>query len=74
MGTVMTYSLRGQWRISQIKCPYMCHAKLNTIMNRNSASIKCCTIYVASFPCNECAKLIIHTNIKDNKNDNRGTL
>lgn len=39
--------------------PTVCHAELNAIMNKNSADVKGCTIYVALFPCNECAKLII---------------
>lgn len=39
--------------------PAVCHAELNAIMNKNSADVKGCTIYVALFPCNECAKLII---------------
>ncbi|KAK0143481.1 Deoxycytidylate deaminase [Merluccius polli] len=34
-------------------------------MNKNSADVKGCTIYVALFPCNECAKLIIQAGIKD---------
>lgn len=37
----------------------VCHAELNAIMNKNSADVKGCSIYVALFPCNECAKLII---------------
>lgn len=40
-------------------CPKVCHAELNAIMNKNSADVKGCTMYVALFPCNECAKLII---------------
>ena len=32
---------------------------MNAIMNKNSASVEGCTIYVALFPCNECAKMII---------------
>ncbi|XP_049577547.1 deoxycytidylate deaminase isoform X2 [Syngnathus scovelli] len=46
------------------KYPYVCHAELNAIMNKNSADVKGCTIYVALFPCNECAKLIIQAGIK----------
>ena len=34
---------------------------MNAIMNKNSASVKNCVIYVALFPCNECAKLIIQS-------------
>nr|XP_023670516.1 deoxycytidylate deaminase isoform X5 [Paramormyrops kingsleyae] len=41
------------------KYPYVCHAELNAIMNKNSYDVKGCSIYVALFPCNECAKLII---------------
>uniref|UniRef100_A0A8C7GTT8 dCMP deaminase n=1 Tax=Oncorhynchus kisutch TaxID=8019 RepID=A0A8C7GTT8_ONCKI len=37
----------------------VCHAELNAIMNKNSADVKGCSMYVALFPCNECAKLII---------------
>ena len=37
---------------------------MNAIMNKNSADMKNCTIYVALFPCNECAKLIIQSGIK----------
>ena len=39
----------------------VCHAEMNAIMNKNSADVKGCTIYVALFPCNECAKLIIQS-------------
>lgn len=37
---------------------------MNAILNRNSENLKNCTIYVALFPCNECAKIIIQTGIK----------
>ena len=42
----------------------MCHAELNAILNKNSADVKNCTIYVALFPCNECAKVIIQSGIR----------
>ena len=38
---------------------------MNAIMNKNSADVKNCTIYVALFPCNECAKLILQSGIKE---------
>ncbi|CAJ1053438.1 Hypothetical predicted protein [Xyrichtys novacula] len=47
------------------KYPYVCHAELNAIMNKNSADVKDCTMYVALFPCNECAKLIIQAGLKE---------
>ena len=43
----------------------VCHAELNAILNKNSADVKGCTLYVALFPCNECAKLIIQSGITD---------
>lgn len=43
----------------------VCHAELNAILNKNSADVKGCTMYVALFPCNECAKLIIQSAISE---------
>lgn len=43
----------------------VCHAELNAILNKNSADVKNCTIYVGLFPCNECAKVIIQSGIKE---------
>jgi len=48
----------------QTKYMYVCHAEMNAILNKNSADVKGCTIYVALFPCNECAKMIIQSGIK----------
>ncbi|CAI5702009.1 unnamed protein product [Peronospora effusa] len=45
------------------KYPYVCHAEMNAILNKNSTDVKGCTMYVALFPCNECAKLIIQSGI-----------
>ena len=42
---------------------YVCHAEMNAIMNKTSASLDGCRIYVSLFPCNECAKLIIQSGI-----------
>lgn len=47
------------------KYPYVCHAEMNAIINKNSASTKNCRIYVSLFPCNECAKLIIQSGITE---------
>lgn len=43
---------------------YVVHAEPNAILNANS-SVEGCTIYVTLFPCNECAKLIIQSGIKE---------
>ena len=47
------------------KYPYVCHAELNAILNNNGGSLAGCKIYVALFPCNECAKAIIQSGIKE---------
>ena len=47
------------------KYMYVCHAEMNAILNKNSESVSGCTIYVALFPCNECAKIIIQSGIKN---------
>jgi dCMP deaminase len=45
------------------KYPYVCHAELNAIMNKNAVDIRGCRIYTTLFPCNECTKLIIQSGI-----------
>jgi len=47
------------------KYPYVCHAELNAILNYTGTSIRGSKIYVALFPCNECAKAIIQSGIKE---------
>ena len=45
---------------------YVCHAEFNAILNtRNGSALEGCTLYVTLFPCNECAKAIIQTGIKE---------
>lgn len=50
---------------SSTKYPYVCHAELNAILNAGGNNLKDCRIYVALFPCNECAKAIIQCGIKE---------
>ncbi len=47
------------------KYPYVCHAELNAILNQPGTSLVDCSIYVALFPCNECAKAIIQSGISE---------
>lgn len=47
------------------KYPYVCHAELNAILNNDGGSLAGCKIYVALFPCNECAKAIIQCGISE---------
>lgn len=46
------------------KLTYVCHAEVNAILNKQSANLKNCTMYVSLFPCNECAKVIIQSGLK----------
>lgn len=46
----------------ETKYPFVCHAELNAILN-SSGNLKGSSLYVALFPCNECAKAIIQAGI-----------
>ena len=46
------------------KYPYVVHAEPNAILNATS-DLTNATLYVTLFPCNECAKLIIQSGIKE---------
>lgn len=58
----LPWAREGEW--SETKYPYVCHAELNAILNSSLPSLKGATLYVALFPCNECAKAIIQTGIR----------
>ena len=47
------------------KYPYVVHAELNAILNSGGRSLKGAKLYVALVPCNECAKAIIQSGIRD---------
>jgi len=49
----------------ETKYAYVCHAEMNAIMNKNSASVAGGSLYVTMYPCNECAKLIIQAGIEE---------
>jgi dCMP deaminase len=49
----------------ETKYPYICHAELNAVINKISADLYNCRLYVALFPCNECAKVIIQAGITE---------
>lgn len=49
----------------ETKYPYVCHAELNAILNYNGGSLKGAKLYTTLFPCNECAKAIIQSGIKE---------
>ena len=49
------------------KYAYVCHGEMNAILNYrgNRKELEGAKIYVDLFPCNECAKLIIQSGIKE---------
>ena len=47
------------------KYPYVVHAELNAILNANGRDLRDSRLYVALFPCNECAKAIIQSGVKE---------
>ena len=46
------------------KYAYVINAELNAILNSTS-TLKGCSIYVSSFPCNKCAKAIIQSGVSE---------
>jgi len=59
---VFPWSSEGNY--CDTKYPYVVHAEANAILN-SITSLKDCILYVTLFPCNECAKLIIQSGIKE---------
>lgn len=47
------------------KYPYVVHAELNAILNANGRDLHGSRVYVALFPCNECAKAIIQSGVRE---------
>ena len=50
---------------AETKYPYVVHAELNAILNASGRVLRGARLYVALFPCNECAKAIIQSGIKE---------
>ena len=49
----------------QTKYPFVVHAELNAILNAGGRNLSGSKLYVALFPCNECAKAIIQAGITE---------
>lgn len=47
------------------KYMYVCHAEMNAILNCPMGAVAGAKVYVTLFPCNECAKAIIQSGIKE---------
>ncbi len=49
----------------ETKYYFVCHAELNAILNFRGGSLEGSRLYATLFPCNECAKAIIQSGIKE---------
>lgn len=49
----------------ETKYPFVVHAELNAILNANGRDLRGSRLYVALFPCNECAKAIIQSGVRE---------
>src|SRR5699024_8807555 len=49
----------------ETKYPFVVHAELNAILNANGRDLRGSRLYVALFPCNECAKAIIQSGLRE---------
>ena len=49
----------------ETKYPFVVHAELNAILNAHGKNLVDSKIYVSLFPCNECAKAIIQSGIRE---------
>ena len=47
------------------KYMYVCHSELNAILNSPNHDLRGSRMYVTLFPCNECAKAIIQSGVKE---------
>ena len=47
------------------KYPYVVHAEVNAVLNSLQSNLDGCRLYVALFPCNECAKVIIQAGVRE---------
>ena len=59
---IFPWTKNGDWL--DTKYPYVVHAEPNAILN-STVSLEDATLYVTLFPCNDCAKLIIQSGIKE---------
>ena len=51
--------------LGETKYQFVVHAELNAILNASEKNLRGSTVYVGLFPCNECAKAIIQSGIKE---------
>lgn len=49
----------------ETKYPFVVHAELNAVLNASGKDLHGSKLYVGLFPCNECAKAIIQSGVKE---------
>lgn len=49
----------------ETKYLFVCHAELNAILNHGRSGLEGAKVYTTLFPCNECAKAIIQSGIRE---------
>lgn len=54
----------SEGKLEDIKNAYVVHSELNAILNSKQSDLSNCKLYASKFPCNECAKAIIQSGIK----------
>ena len=59
------YPWAREGEVNDTKYPFVVHAELNAILNNRGKNLAGSRIYVALFPCNECAKAIIQSGIRE---------
>jgi dCMP deaminase len=47
----------------ETKYPFVCHAEMNAVMNKNQQDLSKCVVFTTLFPCHECAKILIQSGI-----------
>ncbi|GMT19884.1 hypothetical protein PFISCL1PPCAC_11181 [Pristionchus fissidentatus] len=47
------------------KRTFVCHAEMNAVMNKNCVDLEGCRLYTSLFPCNECAKIVVQSRVKE---------
>lgn len=57
------WSREGEF--AETKYPFVVHAELNAILNAHGRDLRNAKLYVALFPCNECAKAIVQAGMKE---------
>ena len=60
-----TFTWNRDESLGETKYQYVVHAELNAILNASGKKLAGSTLYVGLFPCNECAKSIIQSGVRE---------